>query len=45
VVNIGNAEAIYARLIAEWEGWQNQDTAPNEAIISDAFNSFSSTQS
>jgi hypothetical protein len=45
VVNIGNAEAIYARLIAQWEGQKNQDTAPNEAIISDDFNSFSSNQS
>ncbi|HEU5238157.1 MAG TPA: nuclear transport factor 2 family protein [Pyrinomonadaceae bacterium] len=33
-------EAIYARLIAQWEGWKNQDPAPNEAIISDDFNSF-----
>jgi hypothetical protein len=33
-------EAIYARLVAQWEGWKNQDPAPNNAIISDDFNSF-----
>jgi hypothetical protein len=33
-------EAIYARLMAQWEGWKNQDTAPNDAIIADDFNSF-----
>jgi hypothetical protein len=33
-------EAISARLVAQWEGWKNQDTVPNDAIIADAFNSF-----
>jgi Domain of unknown function (DUF4440) len=32
-------EAIYARLVAQWEGWKNQDPAPNEAIIADDFHS------
>lgn len=36
----GATEAIYARLVAQWEGWKNQDPAPNEAIIADDFNSF-----
>ena len=34
-------EAISARLVAQWEGWKNQDPAPNNAIIADDFNSFS----
>jgi ketosteroid isomerase-like protein len=34
-------EAISARLLAQWEGWKNQDPAPNNAIIADDFNSFS----
>jgi len=34
-------EAISARLVAQWEGWKNQDPAPNDAIIADDFNSFS----
>jgi hypothetical protein len=33
-------EAISARLVAQWEGWKNQDPAPNNAIIADDFNSF-----
>ncbi len=33
-------EAITARLVAQWEGWKNQDPAPNKAIIADDFNSF-----
>jgi hypothetical protein len=33
-------EAISARLVAQWEGWKNQDPAPNQAIIADDFNSF-----
>jgi hypothetical protein len=33
-------EAISARLVAQWEGWKNQDPAPNSAIIADDFNSF-----
>jgi uncharacterized protein DUF4440 len=33
-------EAISARLVAQWEGWKNQDTAPNDAIIADDFHSF-----
>lgn len=32
-------EAIYARLVAQWDGWKNQDPAPNDAIIADDFNS------
>ncbi len=34
-------EAISARLVSQWEGWKNQDPAPNNAIIADDFNSFS----
>ena len=33
-------EAISARLVAQWEGWKNQDPAPNNAIVADDFNSF-----
>ena len=33
-------EAISARLVAQWEGWKNQDPAPNYAIIADDFHSF-----
>jgi hypothetical protein len=33
-------EAISARLTAQWEGWKNQDPAPNNAIIADDFHSF-----
>jgi hypothetical protein len=33
-------EAISARLLAQWEGWKNQDTAPNDAIIADDFQAF-----
>ncbi len=33
-------EAISARLVAQWEAWQNQDAASNNAIIADDFNSF-----
>ena len=32
-------EAISARLVAQWEAWKNQDTASNNAIIADDFNS------
>lgn len=32
-------DAIYARLVAQWEGWKNQDPAPNEAIIADDYQS------
>ncbi|HEV8578784.1 MAG TPA: nuclear transport factor 2 family protein [Thermoanaerobaculia bacterium] len=32
--------AIWARLLAQWEGWKNQDPAPNDAIIADDFHSF-----
>jgi hypothetical protein len=32
-------EAISARLVAQWEGWKNQDPAPNNSIIADDFNS------
>jgi len=34
-------DSIYSRLLAQWEGWKNQDTSPNDAIIADDFNSFS----
>lgn len=33
-------DAISARLHAQWEGWKNQDPAPNDAIIADDFHSF-----
>ena len=33
-------EAISARLAAQWEGWKNRDTAPNDAIILENFHSF-----
>ena len=33
-------EAIYARLMAQWEGWKNQDPTPNLTIVADDFNSF-----
>jgi len=33
-------EEIFARLGAQWEGWKNQDPAPNDAIIADYFLSF-----
>jgi hypothetical protein len=33
------SDAIYARLVAQWEGWKNQDPAPNDAIIADDYNS------
>jgi ketosteroid isomerase-like protein len=33
-------EAISARLVAQWEGWKNQDAASNNAIIADDFISF-----
>ena len=32
-------EAISARLVAQWEGWKNQDAASNNAVIADDFNS------
>lgn len=34
-------DAISARLVAQWEGWKNQNPAPNMAIVADDFNSFS----
>jgi hypothetical protein len=33
------SEAIYARLVAQWEGWKNQDPAPNDSIIADDYQS------
>src|ERR1700674_647158 len=33
-------EAISARLVAQWDGWKNQDAASNNAIIADDFTSF-----
>jgi hypothetical protein len=32
-------EAISARLVAQWEGWKNQDPVPNNAIVADDFHS------
>jgi Domain of unknown function (DUF4440) len=32
--------AISARLAAQWEGWKNQDPAPNNGIIAHDFHSF-----
>jgi len=32
-------EAISARLVAQWEGWKNQDASPNDGIIADDFHS------
>ena len=32
-------EVIYARLVAQWEGWKNQDPAPNDEIIADDYHS------
>jgi hypothetical protein len=34
-------DAISNRLTAQWEGWKNQDPAPNDAIVADDFQSFS----
>ncbi len=33
-------DAISARQVSQWEAWKNQDTASNNAIIADDFNSF-----
>jgi Domain of unknown function (DUF4440) len=33
-------EAISAGLVAQWEGWKNEDPAPNDAIIAEDFHSF-----
>jgi hypothetical protein len=33
-------EAIRARLVSQWEAWKNQDTASNDAVIADEFDSF-----
>src|SRR5262249_29822617 len=33
-------EAICARLVAQWEGWKNQNPLPNNSIIADDFHSF-----
>ena len=33
-------DAIRARLVAQWEAWKNQDTASNDAVIADEFDSF-----
>ena len=35
----GGTYDLYARLVAQWEGWKNQDPAPNEAIIADDYQS------
>jgi hypothetical protein len=34
-------EAIRARLVTQWEAWKKQDTASNDAVIADEFDSFS----
>jgi hypothetical protein len=31
-------DAITARLVAQWEGWKNQDPVPNSAIVAVALN-------
>jgi hypothetical protein len=33
-------ERISARLVAQWEGWKNQDVVSNHAVIADEFDSF-----
>ena len=33
-------QAISARLVAQWDGWKNQDAASNNAVIADDFTSF-----
>jgi len=33
-------DAIRARLVTQWEAWKNQDTASNDAVIADEFDSF-----
>jgi hypothetical protein len=33
-------EVISARLVAQWEAWENQDAESNNAIMADDFNSF-----
>jgi hypothetical protein len=34
-------EEIRTRLVAQWEAWKSQDTASNDAVIADEFDSFS----
>ena len=33
-------DAIRARLVTQWEAWKNQDTASNDAVIAEEFDSF-----
>ena len=33
-------EAIRARLVTQWEAWKSQDTASNDAVIADEFDSY-----
>jgi hypothetical protein len=33
-------ETISSRLVAQWDGWKNQDAASNNAVIADDFTSF-----
>jgi len=33
-------DVIRARLVTQWEAWKNQDTASNDAVIADEFDSF-----
>jgi Domain of unknown function (DUF4440) len=33
-------EAIFARLIIQWEAWKNRDAASNDAVIADGFQAF-----
>lgn len=35
-----HTEAIFARLVAQWEGWKHLDPTPNESIAADDFRSF-----
>jgi Domain of unknown function (DUF4440) len=34
-------EAIFARLLIQWEAWKNRDAASNDAVIADDFHSIS----
>ena len=33
-------DAIRARLVTQWEAWKNRDTASNDAVIAEEFDSF-----
>lgn len=34
-------EAIYARLLTQWDAWKNRDAASNNAVIADDFQAIS----